>query len=80
VSAAIPSSRAVGESEGEAGADAVSLPVVDHGDGQLGNTVIDRRANVARDSDPFVARGVDRDESLVVVMVDLGEVAQLGVG
>jgi hypothetical protein len=78
--AVIPSSRAVGQSEGESGADAMSLPVVDNRDGQLGNTVIDRRPDVACDSDPVAARGVDGDEGFVVMVVDVGEVAQLGVG
>jgi hypothetical protein len=70
--------RAVRQGLGEPRANAVLLPIVSHGDGEFGDVGTDRRAYVACDADSLADGGVDGHESFVVVVVDLGEVGELG--
>jgi hypothetical protein len=54
------------------------LPVVDDGDRDLGGLRVGGVADVAGDADTAPVRMIQRAERLVVVVVDVGKVAQLG--
>ena len=71
---------ALGQGLGESRADAVVLPIVGDRDGELGGVRMGGRAYVARDADALSGDRVDRHQGFVVVVVDLGEVGQLGGG
>jgi hypothetical protein len=51
--------------------------VVDHGNGKLRRLRVFLGMDVAREPDAAVGARIDRDKSLVVVVVDLSEVAKL---
>jgi hypothetical protein len=68
---------ALGKGGSEAAAHTTALPIVDHRDRQLGGRRILGGAHIPRDTDPVAGDGIDRDQRLVVVVVDLGEIAQL---
>ncbi len=73
----MPSSRARSASRlRQRGAQAPPLPLVDDGHRRLGGGAV-VEANEARDADGLAAAGVEGDQSLVVAVVDLGQVAQL---
>src|SRR6266516_618087 len=59
------------------GAQSPALPVVDDGDGDLGGLWVFSVADVAGDAHAAPVGVVQRAERLVIVVVDLGEVAQL---
>jgi hypothetical protein len=52
-----------------------SLPVIDHGHGDLGGVGTAGVAHVARHSKPLAVCLVGRDDRLVVVVIDLGQIA-----
>jgi hypothetical protein len=60
------------------GAEAPPLPVVDDGDRDFGGPRVVGVPDVARDTDTTPVGVIQRAERLVVVVVDIGEVAQLG--
>ena len=72
---ATPSPRPRGEQVQERGPHPTALPVVDHGHGRLGGVRAVCAADEAGDADPFARLRVDGRERLVVVVVDVGEVA-----
>ena len=57
-------------------ADAAPLPLVHHGHGHLGRIGAHRVTHEARDADTRVVGLVERDDRLVVVMVDVGQMPQ----
>jgi hypothetical protein len=69
---------AVREGLGELGADTVSLPIVGDRDSELGAVGMGWRADLSRDADSLAGGRVDRHERFVIVVVDLGEVGELG--
>ena len=69
---------AAGQLGQQFGAQPAALPVVGDGDGDLGCLRVAGVADVAGDADAAPAGAVQRAERLVVVVVDVGEVAQFG--
>jgi len=57
---------------------ALALPRVGNRDRHFGDLAVLGRADEARHADAALGPGLDRHQSLVVVVVDLGEVGQLG--
>ena len=72
--------RAVEQLPEQHGAKAPSLPVIDHGDRHFGGLVVVDRSDEARNTHATTIRGTQRDERLVIVMVDVCEIAQLCFG
>jgi hypothetical protein len=68
----------VGQPGQQLGAQAAALPVVDDGDGDLGRAPVVAVPDVPRDAHAAPAGVVQRAERLVVVVVDVGEISQLG--
>jgi hypothetical protein len=68
----------VGQPGQQFGAQAAALPVVDDGDGDLGRVRVVAVPDVPGDAHAAPAGVVQRAERLVVVVVHIGEVAQLG--
>jgi hypothetical protein len=58
--------------------DAPALPLIDHGHGRLGGVRAVRPADEPGDADAVTGLRLDGGERLVVVMVDLGEVGDVG--
>ena len=56
-------------------ADPAPLPVVDHSEGHFGDSWPEWVANVAHDADPFAGFLVECNDRLVVVVIDVGEIA-----
>ena len=69
--------RAGGQAPQQLAAEAAALPVVDDGDGRLGDRGLLGQADVAGDADARAALRVARADRLVVDVVDLGEVGEL---
>jgi hypothetical protein len=69
---------AAGQLGQQLGAQPAALPVVDDGDGDLGGVRVVGVADVTGDTDAAPAGVLQRAERLVVVVVDIGKVAQLG--
>ena len=57
------------------GADTTSLPVVDYRDGDFGRFVVIDSSHETRDTHATTIGGVQRDECLVIVMVDVCEIS-----
>jgi len=72
--------RALEQLAEQHGAKAPSLPVIDHGDRHFGGLVVVDRSDEARNTHATTIPGTQRDDSLVIVMVDVGEIAHLCVG
>jgi hypothetical protein len=70
-------SGARGERREQRGADAASLPAVNHGDRDLGGLKVVFEPDVARDRDRGAGRGRERDQRLVVPVVDAQEQAHV---
>ena len=68
----------VGEPAHQGLADSAALPGFEDREGDLGAVAALGVPNVAGDADASSALGIDRQERLVIVMIDLGQVAQLG--
>jgi hypothetical protein len=62
------------------GAQPAALPLVDDGDGNFGGFRVLRVPDVAGDAQAPAVDGIEGRQRLVIVVVDLGEVAQLGSG
>ena len=74
----MPSSRARSASRLQSDyAQAPALPLVDHGDRGLGGGAV-VEPDEARDPHPVTGGRVEGDQRLVIVMVDVGEVVELG--
>ncbi len=69
---------AVGKAAHEGLADSAALPGLEDCESDLGAVAALGVTDVAGDADASVALGIDRHERLVIVVVDLGQVAQLG--
>jgi hypothetical protein len=68
----------VGEAREQGSSEPAALPLVGDGYGNLGQLGVVARADVAGDADQVSARAVDRDDRLVVVVIDVDEVLELG--
>jgi len=69
---------AAGQLGQQLGAEPAALPVVDDGEGDLGGVRVARVADVTSDADAAPGGVGQRAERFVVMVVDVGEVAQLG--
>ena len=61
-------------------ADTTSLPVVDHRDRDFGRLVVVDSSDETRDAHATTVDGAQRDERLVIVMVDVCEISQFCFG
>ena len=62
------------------GAKATSLPVIDHRDRDLRGLAVVDGSDETGDAHTTTVHGTQRDDRLVIVMVDVGEVAQFCLG
>ena len=69
--------RASGQILQQCGAKPAALPIVGHRDGDLGHRRVIARAHEARHAEAVARVGVDRQQRLVIVVIDLGQVFQL---
>lgn len=66
---------------GEQGAaESDSLPIVRDSDGKLNHTWLARYLDVARDSDYSARERIDREQPLMVVVIDVHQVVELALG
>ena len=73
----IPSSRALEQETEQLSSKALSLPGVGHDDRRL--RLFWSRTHPARHSNGLAAGEIERDERLVSMMIDVGQVVELGV-